>query len=222
MPAISLPWRMAGADDARPVGSDPCRHPRSEALLTEAHGADVVRQLCVACVESLPVDDASLSVMTDTDNRRTLHATDTVIAHISRQCSSPSVKGPCFEAFRTRRPVLVPDLATTATPAWPLFAAEMTGQPVGVIFAVPLQSGAHVVSVHVRSGAASSTLRTKRSVVRRATRQPLNRTRREQRRGAMEFHLRANSRRFLAGHSGVMFSQCVRMDRLPSPARPTD
>lgn len=111
------------------------------ALLGQASGVDVVRQLCTACVELLPVDGASVSVMSDTDNRATVYATDEVIAHIE-SVQFTLGEGPCFEAFQIRRPVLVPDLAGMATPSWPLFAAEMIDQPVGAIFAFPLQSGA--------------------------------------------------------------------------------
>jgi hypothetical protein len=85
------------------------------AVLDQGHGADVVWRLCVACVELLAVDGASVSVMTDTDNRQIVHATDAVIAYIGAVQFTLG-EGPCFEAFHTRRSVLVPDLATTATP----------------------------------------------------------------------------------------------------------
>ena len=38
--------------------------------------------------------------------------------------------------------MLVPDLAATAARSWPVFAAEIADQPVGAIFAFPLQTGA--------------------------------------------------------------------------------
>lgn len=124
-----------------PSPLDPVRAAVRAALLGQAGGVDVVRQLCAACVELLPVDGASVSVMSDTDNRETVYASDEVIARVEAVQFTLG-EGPCFEAFETRRPVLVPDLAGMATPSWPLFAAEMIGQPVGAIFAFPLQSGA--------------------------------------------------------------------------------
>jgi GAF domain-containing protein len=120
---------------------DPVRAAIHAALLDQASVVDVVRQLCVACVELLPVDGASVSVMSDTDNRETVYASDAVIAHIEAVQFTLG-EGPCFEAFHTRRPVLVPDLASAVAPSWPLFAAELVGHPVGAIFAFPLQSGA--------------------------------------------------------------------------------
>jgi hypothetical protein len=120
---------------------DPVRAAIHAALLDQARAVDLMRQLCQACVELLPVDGASVSVMTGTDNRETLYASDDVIAHVEGLQFTLG-EGPCFETFQTRRPVLVPDLARMATPTWPLFAAEMSDQPVGAIFAFPLQSGA--------------------------------------------------------------------------------
>jgi hypothetical protein len=87
------------------------------------------------------VDGASVSLMTTTDDRQVVYASDAVIEHVEALQFSLG-EGPCFEAFQTRRPVLVPDLATAAAPAWPLFAAELAGHPVRAIFAFPLQFGA--------------------------------------------------------------------------------
>lgn len=120
---------------------DPLRAAITAALLDQANAADVVRRLCQACLELLPVDGASVSVMSDTDHRETLYASDEVIAHVEAVQFSLG-EGPCFEAFHAGWPVLVPDLPAAVTVSWPLFAAEMAGQPVGAIFAFPLQTGA--------------------------------------------------------------------------------
>lgn len=125
----------------RPGPLDQVRAVVAAALLDQAHGVDVVRELCQACVEFLPVDGASVSVMSDTDNREVVYATDDVIAHVEALQFTLG-EGPCFEAFQTRRPVLIPDLAGVVAPSWPLFAAELAGWPVGAIFAFPLQTGA--------------------------------------------------------------------------------
>lgn len=100
-------------------------------------------RLCRACAELLPVDGASVSLMTraGTGHRETLYASDEVVDHIETLQFSLG-EGPCFEAFTTGRPVLVADLATDAATAWPVFAAQMTDQPVGAIFAFPLVRGA--------------------------------------------------------------------------------
>jgi GAF domain-containing protein len=100
-----------------------------------------LRLVCQACVRLLPIDGASASMMTGTAERTMLYASDDVVAHIEALQFSLG-EGPCVEAFETRRPVLVPDLAAAPAQSWPVFAEEMIGQPVNAIFAFPLQSGA--------------------------------------------------------------------------------
>lgn len=102
---------------------------------------DPVVRLCGACVQLLPVDGASVSLMTGTANRETLYASDAIVNHIETLQFSLG-EGPCFEAFTTRRPVLITDLPAHPATAWPVFAAQMADQPVGAIFAFPLLHGA--------------------------------------------------------------------------------
>ncbi|MGW6443180.1 GAF and ANTAR domain-containing protein [Lentzea sp. NPDC055074] len=94
-----------------------------------------------ACVDLLPVDGASISVMSGPRERQTLYASDAIAAQIEDLQFSLG-EGPCFEAFATRRPVLVPDLRQASIVEWPVFAASITELPVSAIFAFPLQAGA--------------------------------------------------------------------------------
>ncbi len=104
---------------------------------------DPLARLCRACAQLLPVDGASVSLMTraGTGHRETLYASDAIVDHIETLQFSLG-EGPCFEAFTTGRPVLIADLAADAATAWPVFAAQMADQPVGAIFAFPLVRGA--------------------------------------------------------------------------------
>jgi hypothetical protein len=102
---------------------------------------DVLARVIRACLDVLPVDGASISVMSGPRERETLYASDAVAAQIEDVQFSLG-EGPCFEAFATRRPVLVPDLRAASTAAWPVFATAVTGLPIGAIFAFPLQAGA--------------------------------------------------------------------------------
>ena len=111
------------------------------AVRDHADVVDPLARLCGACVQLLPVDGASVSLMTGTDNRETLYASDAIIDHIETLQFSLG-EGPCFEAFVTRRPVLITDLAAHPATAWPVFATQMADQPVGAIFAFPLLHGA--------------------------------------------------------------------------------
>jgi hypothetical protein len=124
------------------LGSPVWRVRAAVAAAMREHGADpdLLTHVCRVCAEMLPVDGMSISLMTDTDHREVLFASDELSARIEALQFSLA-EGPCFEAFDSRRPVLVPDLPGMVAPSWPAFAAEMAREPVGAIFAFPLQSG---------------------------------------------------------------------------------
>jgi hypothetical protein len=50
-------------------------------------------------------------------------------------------QGPCVDASRTGRPVLVPDLAAAPPGSWPQFGVEATAAGLRAVFALPLQVG---------------------------------------------------------------------------------
>lgn len=102
---------------------------------------DTLARVIRACVDVLPVDGASISVMSGPRERETLYASDQIASKIE-DVQFNLGEGPCFEAFATRRPVLVPDLARASVVEWPVFAAAITALPIGAIFAFPLQAGA--------------------------------------------------------------------------------
>lgn len=103
--------------------------------------SDTLARVCQTSVELLPVDGASISLMIGRKNRETLYASDEVISRIEALQFSLG-EGPCYEAFDTGRPILVPDLANDQATTWPVFAGEMITEPVGAIFAFPLARGA--------------------------------------------------------------------------------
>ncbi|WP_460531989.1 GAF and ANTAR domain-containing protein [Flindersiella endophytica] len=120
------------------------------ASLREGRGAlTALVTVCQTCVELLPVDGASVSVMVGRRHRQSMYASDSVVEQIEDLQFSLG-EGPCYEAFETGRPVLVTDLAKDAGAAWPVFAAQAAAQfdteqvsrRVGAIFAFPLQRGA--------------------------------------------------------------------------------
>ncbi|MEU7791108.1 GAF and ANTAR domain-containing protein [Amycolatopsis sp. NPDC049159] len=116
----------------------------SAVLASLRDGKDSVNPLmrvCQACVSLLPVDGASISIMLGTQHRQSLYASDPVVEHLEDVQFSLG-EGPCFEAFDTGRPVLVPNLAERVDHTWPMFAAEVPPEQVGAIFAFPLRRGA--------------------------------------------------------------------------------
>jgi hypothetical protein len=131
---------MSDREDLRdPMGS--VRAAVLSALREDTSGIEALAQLCRGCVDLVPVDGASVSLMSDSMHQQMLYASDDVSARIEALQFSLG-EGPCFEAFDTRGPVLVPDLKETTTRMWPVFASEASALPAGAIFAFPLQSGA--------------------------------------------------------------------------------
>lgn len=111
-----------------------------EALLFALHHSDdrldAVARVARICVELLPVDGASVSLIFGPDRRETLFASNEVVAGIEALQFGLG-EGPCFEAARLRSPVLISDLRATTVTAWPIFAAEAADRPIGAIFAFP-------------------------------------------------------------------------------------
>jgi hypothetical protein len=104
-------------------------------------GVDVVGRVCRACVRLLPVEGAAVSIMVDAGHREVVCASDPVSMALAELQFSLG-EGPCFEAYVTGGPVLVPDLAAGLPQAWPMFAAEAAGYSVEALFTFPVQIGA--------------------------------------------------------------------------------
>ena len=100
-------------------------------------------RICRACVDGLGVDGAALSLLTASVARQTLAATDET-GDLLEDLQFTFNEGPCMQAARTGRPVLVADLQHSSEVAgWPMFAAAvMERSPVRAVFALPLQWGA--------------------------------------------------------------------------------
>jgi hypothetical protein len=128
---------------SQPAGDDVAqvRTAMIAALGDSGEASAPLARVCEACVELLPVDGASVSMISGTEHRETLYATDATIAAVE-DLQFTLGEGPCFDAFTYRRPVLVTDLARDSATAWPVYAAEISTYPVAAIFAFPLQSGA--------------------------------------------------------------------------------
>jgi hypothetical protein len=100
-------------------------------------------RICQACVDGLGIDGASISLLTASDARQTLCATDPV-AELLEDLQFTFNEGPCMQAAVTGNPVLVPDPQHGSEAArWPIFTAAVTEQTlVRALFALPLQWGA--------------------------------------------------------------------------------
>ena len=105
--------------------------------------ASLASRICAECVSGLDVDGAAISVLTTTEARQTLAATDAT-AEMLEELQFSFNEGACIEAAMTGAPVLVSDLDNRAdTAKWPLFAAAVRERTdVRALFALPLQWGA--------------------------------------------------------------------------------
>jgi len=99
--------------------------------------------ICRACISGLDVEGAALSLLTTTDARNTLFASDPV-ADLLEELQFTLNEGACIEAGTSGNPVLVPDLTDVVEQRrWPVFASAVVERsPVRALFALPLQWGA--------------------------------------------------------------------------------
>jgi GAF domain-containing protein len=112
-----------------------------EAIL--ASGSALARPggLCGPCVELLPVTGAAVSTLSGSINNETVCASDDVAFRID-ELQFDLGEGPCWEAFASRHPVLVPDLREGPLPPWPVFSTAVRETPAVALFAFPLYFGA--------------------------------------------------------------------------------
>ncbi len=112
-------------------------------------GSSLLGRVCAACVRSVPVTGAAVSLMTGAGHRATVHASDGVVAQLA-DLDSDLGEGPGLDAFRGRAPVLVADLGDPGAGAgarWPAFAPAAQAAGARALFAFPLQLGAAELGV---------------------------------------------------------------------------
>lgn len=105
---------------------------------------ELAARICRACVAGTDVDGAAISLLTATEYRETLSATDATAATLE-DLQFTLGEGACIDAARSGRAVLVSDIhdQVLLTARWPIFAAAVAEQTVvRALFALPLQLGA--------------------------------------------------------------------------------
>ena len=116
-------------------------------LISGASGSDeLADRLVEDCVRSIPVTGAALMLVDDSGPAGMVAATDGTAAAIE-ELQFTTGEGPCVDASRTGRPVLVPDLARTGHARWPGFTAGAAGTGAAAVFALPLRVGVIRVAV---------------------------------------------------------------------------
>lgn len=102
--------------------------------------SDRPERYCEAFVSVFPVSGAAVSTLGSVLGSETLAASDALSARID-ELQFDLGEGPCWDAVRSARPVLVPSLRTSGPKKWPAFTQSLVRSGVGSLFAFPLTVG---------------------------------------------------------------------------------
>jgi hypothetical protein len=99
-----------------------------------------VSNLARPFLELFPVSGVSVSTLGTVLGSETIAATDALAVRLD-ELQFDLGEGPCWDALRTRRPVLESDLIHRSASSWPVFSKAVQTEGVGAIFAFPLSIG---------------------------------------------------------------------------------
>jgi GAF domain-containing protein len=118
----------------------PSRRQRLLARIAQIEGEPDPTRLCQVCADVTGSNGAGLALVVGDALAGAAYTTDDVSAHLE-ELQFALGEGPCIDAHRDGRPVLVPDLAAPAEVRWPAFveAALVTGAR--AIFGFPVRIG---------------------------------------------------------------------------------
>ncbi|WP_291054259.1 GAF and ANTAR domain-containing protein [Herbiconiux sp.] len=91
-------------------------------------------------VAALPIDGAAVATLGPLLASETIAASDPTVARLD-ELQFDLREGPCWDALRTARPVLEPDLRHNPRHSWPAFSEAALREDVGAIFAFPMIVG---------------------------------------------------------------------------------
>ena len=111
-------------------------------------GADQLgsEELHASFLARLPVDGASLSVVSVAGNHSTVSSSDTLAARLE-QLQYGLGEGPHFRALEIGKPVLVADVRSADHSSWPMFGHAVAQTEARAMFSFPLRMGAATVGV---------------------------------------------------------------------------
>ena len=110
---------------------------------TGSLGSDVLHAGFLA---RLPVDGASVSVVTVAGNHSTVSSSDALAARLE-QLQYDLGEGPHFRALEVGKPVVVPDVRSADHSWWPMFGHAVVDTEARAVFSFPLRIGAATVGV---------------------------------------------------------------------------
>lgn len=101
----------------------------------------VLSELCSACVETLLVTGAGITLMGSGGMQASTGASDPLVARLE-ELEFTLGQGPCGDAYARGVPVFETDLLRRPPTGWPAFAAYAVGGGLHAVFSFPLQIGA--------------------------------------------------------------------------------
>jgi ANTAR domain/GAF domain len=117
------------------------------AALSIGDDASAVERVCATLMESLPCRAAAVTIMVSDLERQTLFAGDEVIRTFELAQFGVG-EGPSLQAFRSGRPVLIPDVSAPWVRArWVGLGEALAGLDMTSVFCLPMQLGAISVGV---------------------------------------------------------------------------
>jgi len=137
---------VAGTGTGRVVDHEPIGYARARALVDSAMNerqvglGGALDRVCTAVTAELDLSGAAVHLMDENGHQGVAAASGTTGREWG-EVAFTAGEGPCFDAWRTRLPVLVPDLATEAA-RWPGYASGLLGRSIGCVLAAPLSVGA--------------------------------------------------------------------------------
>jgi len=96
--------------------------------------------MCAPCVRVLPITGVAISTLSGSMASETVCVSDDVAFRID-ELQFDLGEGPCWEAFASRAPVLVPDVRGKAHHLWPVFGDAVRASDARALFAFPLYVG---------------------------------------------------------------------------------
>lgn len=94
-------------------------------------------RLCVACVELLDVDGASISFV-DAGTVQGTFGSSGALSRTLDELQFTYGQGPCLDAVAQRRPVLAPHLDGPGEERWPALTEALLGHGIQAVFALPV------------------------------------------------------------------------------------
>lgn len=107
------------------------------ALVGGGNGLAAADRLCVACVDLLDIDGASISLVHRGASRGTFGSS----GELSRRLDELQFtygEGPCLDAVAAGAPILAGDLGDAAEQRWPAFSGAVRGEGIQAVFALPV------------------------------------------------------------------------------------